>query len=91
MPPTIKKYECQEKALDVKSFRMIKQSILLNSDEIDHVKAKLIELEKTVIEKVMSIEEGVAILARLTQTIGDKFHKNAQKMDESDGLICNGR
>lgn len=77
--------------MDVKSFRMIKRSILLNSDEIDHVKAKLIELEKTVIEKVMNIEEGVAILARLTQTISEKINKNGEGVDDSEGFICNRR
>jgi hypothetical protein len=38
MPPAIKKIEGQDKNLDAKSFRMLKQSILLNSDEINHVK-----------------------------------------------------
>ena len=40
----MKKFEAQDRALDVRSFRMIKQSILLNSDEIDHVKQKIVEL-----------------------------------------------
>jgi hypothetical protein len=48
-------------------------------------------LEKTVIEKVMNIEEGVAILARLTQTIGEKINKNDERIDETDGFICNKR
>lgn len=52
----MKNFEAQDKALNVKSFRMIKQSILLNSDEIDHVKLKIVELEKTLIERVMGIE-----------------------------------
>ncbi len=69
---------------------MIKKSILLNSDEIDHVKEKVIELEKTVIERVMSIEEGVAILTRILQNIGDKINRD-EKVDHPDGVICNRR
>ena len=52
---------------------MIKQSILFNSQEIDHMKEQMIELEKIFIEKIMGIEEGVGILTRLTQVLTSKI------------------
>jgi hypothetical protein len=83
-PPLIKKFENSEKVLDSKSFAMIKKSILLNSEEMQHMREKMIELEKEFIERVMGIEEGVAILTRLSQIMESKISQPESREHERD-------
>ena len=61
---------------------MIKKSILLNSEEMEHVRERMIGMEKEFIERIMGIEEGVAILTRLSQIMESKISKKDVKESE---------
>jgi hypothetical protein len=52
----VKKFENSQNSLDSKSFGIIKKSILLNSRETEHLREKMVELEKYFIEKMMGVE-----------------------------------
>lgn len=61
---------------------MIKKSIMLNSEEMEHMRKRMIGMEKEFIERIMGIEEGVAILTRLSQIMESKISKKDVKESE---------
>jgi hypothetical protein len=61
---------------------MIKQSILLSSHEIDHIKEKMIELEKGFIDRLMGMEEGLSILTRVIHAIEGRLTYSSGRVEE---------
>jgi hypothetical protein len=61
---------------------MIKQSILLSSHEIDHIKEKMIELEKGFIDRLMGMEEGLSILTRVIHAIEGRLTYSSDRVEE---------
>ena len=66
--------------LDSKSFRMIKRSILTNSEEIQLMKERMIEVENQFLGRIAGMQEGLGIVSRLCEMmeakIGELLEKN---------------